>query len=213
MAEGVSFADPARFDLRGRLRCGHDVTIDVNVIVQGDVVLGDRVHVGANTVLRNVVVADDVTIHENCVLEGARIGAGSRIGPFARLRPGAELLGQAHVGNFVEIKQSTIGLGSKVNHLSYVGDSQVGAGVNIGAGTITCNYDGANKHRTVIGDHAFVGSNTALVAPVTVGEGATIGAGSVIGKDAPAGKLSLSRSKQVTIDNWQRPKKQQPKES
>ena len=213
MAEGVSFADPARFDLRGRLRCGHDVSIDVNVIVQGDVVLGDRVHVGPNTVLRNVSVGDDVTIHENCVLDGAKVGNGSRIGPFARLRPGAELLGQAHVGNFVEIKQSTIGQGSKVNHLSYVGDSQVGAGVNLGAGTITCNYDGANKHRTVIGDNAFVGSNTALVAPVNIGEGATIGAGSVIGKDAPAGKLSLSRSKQVTVDGWQRPKKNQPKES
>jgi len=212
MTEGVSFADPARFDLRGSLRCGRDVSIDVNVIVHGEVVLGDRVHIGANTVLRNVRVADDVLILENCVLEGADIGAGSRIGPFARLRPGAELVGQAHIGNFVEVKQSRIGLGSKVNHLSYVGDSDVGAGVNVGAGSITCNYDGANKHRTVIGDNAFIGSNTALVAPVTVGEGATIGAGSVIGSDAPAGKLSLSRPRQTTIDGWQRPQKNKPKE-
>jgi bifunctional UDP-N-acetylglucosamine pyrophosphorylase/glucosamine-1-phosphate N-acetyltransferase len=212
MAEGVSFADPARFDLRGTLRCGRDVSIDVNVIVQGDVVLGDRVHVGPNTVLREVEVGDDVLIMENCVLEGATVGPGSRIGPFARLRPGAALVGQAHIGNFVEVKKSTIGLGSKINHLSYVGDSQVGSGVNVGAGTITCNYDGANKHTTVIGDHAFIGSNTALVAPVTVGEGATIGAGSVIGKDAPADKLTLSRAKQVTIDGWQRPQKHKPKE-
>jgi bifunctional UDP-N-acetylglucosamine pyrophosphorylase/glucosamine-1-phosphate N-acetyltransferase len=212
MAEGVSLADPARFDLRGSLRCGQDVTLDVNVIVQGEVVLGDRVHVGANTVLRDVTVADDVLILENCVLENANVGAGCRIGPFARLRPGADLEGQAHIGNFVEVKQSRIGLGAKVNHLSYVGDSEVGAGVNVGAGTITCNYDGANKHKTVIGDQAFIGSNTALVAPVTVGEGATIGAGSVIGKDAPAGKLTLSRVKQVTVDGWQRPQKTKPKE-
>lgn len=211
MAAGVSFADPARFDLRGTLRCGRDVTLDVNVVVQGDVVLGDRVHVGPNTVLRNVVVGDDVLIMENCVLEGAKVGAGSRIGPFARLRPGAELLGQAHIGNFVEVKKSTIGLGSKVNHLSYVGDSEVGAGVNLGAGTITCNYDGANKHKTLIGDGAFIGSNTALVAPVSIGADATVGAGSVIGKDAPAGKLTLTRAKQVTVDGWQRPKKK-PKE-
>jgi bifunctional UDP-N-acetylglucosamine pyrophosphorylase/glucosamine-1-phosphate N-acetyltransferase len=212
MADGVSFADPARFDLRGRLRCGRDVSIDVNVIVQGDVVLGDRVHVGPNTVLRDVHIGDDVLILENCVLEGASIGPGSRIGPFARLRPGADLVGQAHIGNFVEVKKSTIGLGSKVNHLSYVGDSTVGSGVNLGAGTITCNYDGANKHQTVIGDRAFIGSNTALVAPVTIGEGATIGAGSVIGKDAPAEKLTVGRARQVTIDGWQRPQKHKPKE-
>lgn len=207
MAEGVSFADPARFDLRGQLHCGQDVSIDVNVIVQGTVTLGNRVHVGANTVLRDVTVGDDVVIQENCVLEGAQVGAGSRIGPFARLRPGAELVGNAHVGNFVEIKKSTIGLGSKVNHLSYVGDSDVGAGVNLGAGTITCNYDGANKHRTIIGDNAFVGSNSALVAPVTIGEGATIGAGSVISKNAPANTLSLARAKQLTINGWHRPTK------
>lgn len=211
MTAGVSFADPARFDLRGELHCGQDVSIDVNVIVEGNVSLGDRVTIGANTLLRDVIIGDDVQVFENCVLDSARIGAGSRVGPFARLRPGAELVGNAHVGNFVEIKQSIIGQGSKVNHLSYVGDSDVGAGVNLGAGTITCNYDGANKHRTRIGDNAFVGSNTALVAPVSVGEGATIGAGSVIGKDAPAGKLTLTRAKQVTLDAWQRPKKQ-PKE-
>lgn len=207
MTAGVSFADPARFDLRGSLSCGRDVLFDVNVIVEGEVVLGDRVRIGANTVLRDVVVGDDVVILENCVLEQAKVGADSRIGPFARLRPGAELVGGAHVGNFVEIKKSVIGQGSKVNHLSYVGDSEVGAGVNIGAGTITCNYDGVNKHKTIVGDRAFIGSNTALVAPVTVGEGATIGAGSVIGKDAPADKLTLSRAKQMTLDGWQRPKK------
>ncbi len=211
MTAGVSFADPARFDLRGELRCGEDVHIDVNVIVEGDVTIGNRVRIGANTVLRNVVLDDDVQVFEQCVLESAHVGPGSRVGPFARLRPGADLVGEAHIGNFVEVKQSTIGRGSKINHLSYVGDSQVGAGVNLGAGTITCNYDGANKHRTEIGDNAFVGSNTALVAPVQIGEGATIGAGSVIGKAAPAGKLTLTRAKQITLDNWQRPKKQ-PKE-
>jgi bifunctional UDP-N-acetylglucosamine pyrophosphorylase/glucosamine-1-phosphate N-acetyltransferase len=210
MQSGVSLADPARFDLRGTLHCGRDVSIDINVIVEGDVVLGDRVTVGANTVLRDVTVSDDVLIQENCVLAQARVGAGSRIGPFARLRPGAELIGEAHIGNFVEVKKSVIGRGSKVNHLSYVGDSEIGAGVNIGAGTITCNYDGANKHKTVIGDRAFIGSNTALVAPVTVGAGATIGAGSVISKDAPADKLSLSRARQLTMDGWQRPQKKKP---
>jgi bifunctional UDP-N-acetylglucosamine pyrophosphorylase/glucosamine-1-phosphate N-acetyltransferase len=210
MQAGVSLADPARFDLRGSLQCGQDVSLDVNVIVEGDVVLGDRVRVGANTVLRDVTVADDVVILENCVLEQARVGAGSRIGPFARLRPGADLVGEAHIGNFVEVKQSVIGQGSKVNHLSYVGDSEIGAGVNVGAGTITCNYDGANKHKTLIGDGAFIGSNTALVAPVTVGEGATIGAGSVISKDAPADKLTLTRAKQLTLSGWQRPQKKKP---
>ena len=206
MLGGVTLRDPARTDIRGRVEHGRDVEIDVNVLLEGQVILGHRVRIGANCVLRDVVVADDVEILENCVIEDARVGAGSRIGPFTRLRPGAQLLGDAHVGNFVEIKQSVIGLGSKVNHLSYVGDTEIGQGVNIGAGTITCNYDGANKHKTVIADNAFIGSNTALVAPVTVGEGATIGAGSVISKDAPEGRLTLTRAKQVSF-SWQRPTK------
>jgi bifunctional UDP-N-acetylglucosamine pyrophosphorylase/glucosamine-1-phosphate N-acetyltransferase len=204
---GVTLADPQRFDLRGRLRHGRDISIDINVILEGEVVLGDRVRIGANSVLRNVTVADDVEILENCLLEDAEIGPGSRVGPFSRLRPGVRLLGGAHIGNFVEIKQAEIGLGSKVNHLSYVGDARIGAGVNVGAGTITCNYDGANKHRTLIGDGAFIGSNTALVAPVEVGQGATIGAGSVIGREAPADKLTLTRAPQVTVEGWQRPVK------
>ncbi len=208
---GLTLVDPARFDLRGNLRHGRDVSIDINVIVEGPVTLGNRVRVGANTVLRNLRVGDDVEILENCVLEDAEIGPGCRIGPYARLRPGARLVGGAHVGNFVEIKQAVIGQGSKVNHLSYIGDAEIGAGVNIGAGTITCNYDGASKHQTVIGDRAFIGSNTALVAPVRVERGATIGAGSVITRDAPADQLTLSRARQLTIDGWQRPVKK-PKE-
>ncbi len=207
MRNGVTLKDPARFDLRGTLKTGMDVTLDVNVIIEGEVTLGDNVHVGANTVLRNVKVADKVLIRENCVIEDAVIGPDSAIGPFSRIRPGTELVGGAHVGNFVEIKNSVIGSGSKVNHLTYIGDTTMGAGVNIGAGTITCNYDGAYKHRTLIGDRAFIGSNTALVAPVRVGEDATIGAGSVIAKDAPAGELTVARGKQVTIRGWKRPKK------
>ena len=206
MLAGVTLRDPARFDLRGSLRHGQDVEIDINVIIEGDVSLGDRVRVGANCVLRDVTVDSDVEILENCVLEQAHVGSGSKVGPFARLRPGAELTGGAHIGNFVEVKKSRIGLGSKVNHLSYIGDSEIGSGVNVGAGTITCNYDGANKHKTVIGDRAFIGSNTALVPPVTVGPGATIGAGSVITKDAPDDKLTLTRAKQLSL-NWQRPTK------
>jgi len=208
MDDGVTLLDPDRFDLRGHLRTGMDVTLDVNVLIEGEVILGDNVRVGANTVLRNVQVADDVTILENCVIEDARIGPGSRIGPFSRLRPGTRLVGAAHVGNFVEIKNATIGQGSKVNHLSYLGDTHMGAGVNIGAGTITCNYDGAQKHQTIIGDDAFIGSNTALVAPVVVGDGATIGAGSVITRDAPEQRLTLARARQVTVEGWQRPQKE-----
>ena len=208
---GVTLTDPGRFDLRGRLTHGQDVVIDVNVIVEGEVTLGNNVRIGANTVLRNVAVDDDVEIYENCVLEDAHIGPASRIGPYSRLRPGAYLVGGAHVGNFVEIKKSVVGLGSKVNHLSYIGDAEIGADVNIGAGTITCNYDGANKHKTTIADRAFIGSNTALVAPVTVNEGATVGAGTVLGKDAPADKLTLTRARQITFDTWTRPIKR-PKE-
>ncbi|MET0100695.1 MAG: bifunctional UDP-N-acetylglucosamine diphosphorylase/glucosamine-1-phosphate N-acetyltransferase GlmU [Sedimenticola sp.] len=211
MREGVTLYDPGRFDLRGSLKAGSDVVIDVNVVIEGDVTLGSNVTVGANTVLRNVTVGDNTVILENCVLEDASVGADSRIGPFSRLRPGARLVGGAHVGNFVEIKNAVVGLGSKVNHLTYVGDAEVGEGVNVGAGTITCNYDGANKHKTVIGDGAFIGSNTALVAPVTVGEGATIGAGSVISKDAPAEKLTVERGRQITLNNWQRPLKKPKK--
>lgn len=207
MDEGVSLADPARFDLRGELTVGRDVWLDVNVIIEGKVSLGDEVSVGANTVLRNVRIADGVTIKENCVVEDAVIEQSCHIGPFSRIRPGTELATGVHVGNFVEIKNAHIAAGSKINHLSYIGDTDMGTNVNIGAGTITCNYDGANKHRTTIGDDAFIGSNTALVAPVSVGEGATIGAGSTINKNAAANKLSLTRAKQLTLDGWQRPKK------
>ena len=208
MEAGVTLLDPARLDVRGEVETGRDVTLDVNVILEGRVKLGDGVQVGAGSVLRNVTVAAGTTILEHCVLEDAEIGPDCRIGPFSRIRPGTRLVGGAHVGNFVEIKNSEIGHGSKVNHLSYVGDTTMGGGVNIGAGTITCNYDGANKHRTLIGNEAFIGSNTALVAPVSVGDGATIGAGSVIVKEAPAGELTLARARQVTIPGWKRPVKQ-----
>ena len=208
MTDGVLLRDPNRFDLRGSLTHGTDCEIDINVIIEGNVTLGNNVKIGANVVLRNVSIGDNTVVVENCIFDDATVGADCTIGPFSRLRPGADLTGGAHIGNFVEIKKSVVGLGSKVNHLTYIGDSQIGAGVNIGAGTITCNYDGANKHTTVIGDNAFIGSNSALVAPVTIGKGATIGAGSVIRKDTPDDKLTLSGGKQVTIENWKRPKKQ-----
>jgi len=207
MSQGVTLRDPARLDVRGELSCGRDVVIDVNVVFEGKVVLGDRVQVGPNNVLRDCAVGADSVIHPNCVIENAAIGADCRIGPFARIRPETKLADHVHVGNFVEVKKSEVGEGSKMNHLSYIGDATVGSGVNIGAGTITCNYDGANKHRTVIGDDVFVGSNTALVAPVTVGAGATIGAGSVITRDAPAGELTLARAEQKTRSGWKRPVK------
>lgn len=207
MEQGVTLHDPARFDLRGNLAVGEDVTIDVNVIVEGHVTLGNNVTIGANTVLRNVTIGDNVQVFENCVIENAQVGPNCRIGPFARLRPGAELVGNVHIGNFVEIKNSIVGQDSKVNHLSYVGDSEIGERVNLGAGTITCNYDGAYKHKTSIGDDAFIGSNTALVAPVTVGSNATIGAGSVITKDAEEHKLTVTRARQITISGWIRPSK------
>ena len=208
MTEGLLLRDPNRFDLRGTLTHGTDCEIDINVIIEGNVTLGNNVKIGANVLLRNVSIGDNTVVVENCIFDDATVGADCTIGPFSRLRPGADLTGGAHIGNFVEIKKSVVGLGSKVNHLTYIGDSQIGAGVNIGAGTITCNYDGANKHTTVIGDNAFIGSNSALVAPVTIGKGATIGAGSVIRKDTPDDKLTLSGGKQVTISNWERPKKQ-----
>ena len=207
MERGVTLIDPRRIDVRGELKCGRDVQIDVNCVFEGRVVLGDGVSVGANCVLRDVDVAAGTRIEPFSLLEQAEIGAGCRIGPYARIRPGTRLADEVHIGNFVELKNSQVGYNSKINHLSYVGDTTVGAKVNIGAGTITCNYDGANKHRTVIEDDAFIGSNTQLVAPVTVGKGATIGAGSTITKDTPSGELTLSRSRQITIAGWQRPVK------
>jgi bifunctional UDP-N-acetylglucosamine pyrophosphorylase/glucosamine-1-phosphate N-acetyltransferase len=204
---GVTLIDPARFDLRGRLTAGQDVVIDVNAVLEGDVQLGNRVSIGPNVVLRNAMVGDDVTILANCVVEDSTIGDGARIGPFSRIRPETVLAAGSHVGNFVEIKKSQVGPGSKINHLSYIGDTSVGRNVNIGAGTITCNYDGANKHRTLIGDDVFIGSDTQLVAPVEVGDGATIGAGSTITRNAPAGELTLSRAPQQTRPGWKRPVK------
>lgn len=207
LRDGVTLIDPERFDLRGSLAAGQDVVIDVNAVLEGDIRIGNRVSIGPNVYLRNVQVGDDVTILANCVIEDAVIGAASRIGPFARVRPETTLAEHTHVGNFVEIKKSDIGAGSKVNHLSYIGDTTIGRNVNVGAGTITCNYDGAYKHRTVIGDDVFIGSDTQLVAPVTVAEGATIGAGSTITRDAPAGELTLSRAEQKTRHGWKRPVK------
>jgi bifunctional UDP-N-acetylglucosamine pyrophosphorylase/glucosamine-1-phosphate N-acetyltransferase len=208
MQAGITLLDPARFDLRGQLDAGQDVVIDINAVLEGQVILGNRVNIGPNVNIRNASVGDDVTILANCVIEDAVIGAGSRIGPFARLRPDTSLAAGTHIGNFVEIKKSEVGEGSKINHLSYVGDTTVGRGVNIGAGTITCNYDGANKHRTIIGNDVFIGSDTQLVAPVEIQDGATIGAGSTITRDAPAHELTLSRAPQQTRSGWKRPVKQ-----
>ncbi|MBI5006621.1 MAG: bifunctional UDP-N-acetylglucosamine diphosphorylase/glucosamine-1-phosphate N-acetyltransferase GlmU [Nitrosomonadales bacterium] len=207
MAQGVTLADPARIDIRGELTCGRDVEIDIGCVFEGQVTLADRVRVGAYSVIRDAVIGQGTQIAPYSHIDSSEAGANCHIGPYARLRPGSKLHDDAHVGNFVEIKNSEIGKGSKANHLSYIGDSTVGTRVNIGAGTITCNYDGANKFRTVIEDDAFIGSDTQLVAPVTVGKGATIGAGSTITKDTPAGELTLSRSKQMTIAGWQRPVK------
>lgn len=207
MAQGVTLADPARLDVRGELDCGRDVEIDVGCIFEGKVTLGDGVKVGAYSIIRNAIIAQGTQIAPYSYIDSSEVGANCRIGPYARLRPGTRLADDAHIGNFVEIKNSEIGQGSKANHLSYIGDSTVGSRVNIGAGTITCNYDGANKFRTVIEDDAFIGSDTQLVAPVTVGKGATIGAGSTITKNAPAGELTLSRSAQTTRSGWKRPQK------
>ncbi len=206
--EGVTLYDPARLDVRGALTCGRDVVIDVNCVFEGRVELGDGVQVGANCVLRNVTVAAGTRIDAFTLIDDARIGEANRLGPFSRIRPGTTLARDVHVGNFVEIKNSQIDDGSKVNHLSYVGDTTMGKRVNIGAGTITCNYDGAYKHRTIIEDEVFVGSDTQLIAPVTVGKGATLGAGTTLSKDAPAGELTLSRAKQLTVSGWVRPVKQ-----
>lgn len=207
MLQGVTLFDPARFDQRGTFNAGKDVTIDINVVLEGNVSCGDRVHIGPNTIIRNTKIGNDVRILANCVIEDAAIGAGSRIGPFARIRPETVLAEDVHLGNFVEIKKTTVGRGSNINHLSYIGDAQVGSGVNIGAGTITCNYDGVNKHRTVIGDGAFIGSDTQLVAPVEIGADATIGAGSTITRDVPPGGLTLSRMPQKNVPHWSRPRK------
>lgn len=207
MAQGVTLMDPARFDCRGSVQAGKDVWIDVNVILEGEVVLGNEVRIEANCLIKNARIGNHVTIKANSVIEDAVIADHCDVGPFARLRPGTELMAGARIGNFVETKKSVIGKGSKVNHLSYVGDANIGSDSNIGAGTITCNYDGVNKHKTVIGDEVFIGSNTALVAPVTVETGATVGAGSVITSSVQKNQLAVARGKQRNIDNWQRPSK------
>ena len=207
MGRGVTLADPARIDVRGHLACGRDVAIDVNCVFEGGVTLGDRVSIGANCVLKNVRIAEGTRIESYCHMEDADIGANCRVGPYARIRPGTVLSEDVHVGNFVEVKASTIGKGSKANHLTYIGDTEVGRNVNVGAGTITCNYDGANKHRTVIEDDVFIGSDTQLVEPVRVGRGATLGAGTTLTRDAPADQLTVSRAKQVSLPGWKRPAK------
>jgi bifunctional UDP-N-acetylglucosamine pyrophosphorylase/glucosamine-1-phosphate N-acetyltransferase len=207
MAQGVTLIDPARIDLRGAITVGRDVLLDVNVVIDGPVQLADGVHIGPNCVLSHCSIGEGTLLHAHCVVQHAQVGEFCEIGPFSRLRPQARLARGVHLGNFVEVKNSEIGEGSKINHLSYVGDSRVGSDVNVGAGTITCNYDGADKWVTQIGDCAFIGSGSMLVAPLKIGDGATIGAGSTITADAPAGKLTLARSRQITIEDWQRPVK------
>jgi bifunctional UDP-N-acetylglucosamine pyrophosphorylase/glucosamine-1-phosphate N-acetyltransferase len=207
LESGVTLLDPARLDVRGHLACGRDVVIDVNCVFEGHVAIGDGARIGANCVLRDAVIGAGAHILPFCHIDQATVGAESRIGPYARLRPGTSLGEDVHVGNFVEIKNSEIAAHSKANHLAYVGDATVGERVNIGAGTITCNYDGANKFRTIIEDDAFIGSDTQLVAPVTVGRGATLGAGTTLTKNAPPDRLTVSRARQVTIENWTRPVK------
>lgn len=207
MRAGVTVIDPLRLDVRGTVSCGRDVVLDVNVILEGQVKLGDRVKVGPNCLLRDCEIGDDTEILGHCFLEGLVTGSRCVVGPFSRVRKGARLADAVHLGNFVEVKNSEVGAGSKANHLTYLGDTTVGSKVNVGAGTVTCNYDGANKHRTEIGDGAFIGSGAMLVAPVSVGKDATIGAGSTITKPAPAGKLTVERSRQVTVENWKRPEK------
>ncbi|MGB9428337.1 MAG: bifunctional UDP-N-acetylglucosamine diphosphorylase/glucosamine-1-phosphate N-acetyltransferase GlmU [Gammaproteobacteria bacterium] len=207
MQQGVTVRDPARIDVRGELLCGRDVVIDINCVFEGAVKLGNRVRIGPNVVIKDCEIGDDTEVFANCVLDGARIGARVRIGPFARIRPETGLADGVHIGNFVEVKKSRVGKNSKANHLAYLGDAEIGNNVNVGAGAITCNYDGVNKHRTVIGDGAFIGSNSSLVAPVTVGADATIGAGSVIAGDAPAHALTLTRTEQKTHKDWKRPEK------
>ena len=207
LVQGVTLADAARIDVRGKLNCGRDVEIDVGCIFEGEVSLGDNVRVGAYSVIKNSSIAAGTNIAPYSHIDRSEVGADCHIGPYARLRPGTRLGDEVHIGNFVEVKNSEIAANSKANHLSYIGDSTVGSRVNIGAGTITCNYDGANKHRTVIEDDVFIGSDTQLVAPVTVGKGSTIGAGSTITRNTPGNELTLSRSKQVTVAGWKRPTK------
>lgn len=208
MRNGVALADPGRIDIRGSLQSGTDCYIDVNAVIEGDVTLGSHVSIGPNCQLINCRIGDGSVIKANSVIEDAIIGEQCDVGPFARIRPGTELKNNAKVGNFVETKKAVVGEGSKINHLSYVGDAELGSGVNVGAGTITCNYDGVNKWKTIIGDDAFIGSNSSLVAPVTVGAGATVGAGSTVSRQLPEHKLTLTRAKQITIESWKRPTKQ-----
>ncbi len=207
MREGAALIDPARVDIRGTVEVGEDVEIDVNVILEGRVILGAGARIGAQCTIRDSVIGAGSQVLENCVIDNARLGEQCSVGPFARLRPGTELEAGARIGNFVETKNARLGPASKVNHLTYVGDAQIGARSNIGAGTITCNYDGANKHQTQIGDDAFIGSNSSLVAPVKIGDGATVGAGSVIAKDVTAGALAVARGRQKELANWKRPGK------
>ena len=207
MEAGVRLADPARIDVRGELHCGSDVEIDIDCIFEGQVHIASDVRIGAHCVLRDARIGAGAVIHPYTHIEGAAVGAGAMVGPFARLRPGTELGADVHIGNFVEVKNSTLATGAKANHLAYLGDATVGERVNFGAGSITANYDGAEKHRTVIGNDVHVGSNCVLIAPITLGDGATIGGGSTIGRNAPAGQLTVARLKQTTIPGWQRPKK------
>ena len=207
MQQGVHLIDPSRFDLRGQLTVGQDVRIDINVIIEGDCAFGDNVEIGAGCVIKNTTIAAGTKVQPYSVFDSAIVGENTQIGPFSRLRPGAKLADEVHIGNFVEVKNSSIGLGSKANHFTYLGDAEVGAGSNIGAGTITCNYDGANKFKTIIGDAAFIGSNSSLVAPVTIGNGATVGAGSTITRDVADNCLAVERSKQFVKEDYPRPQK------
>lgn len=207
MQQGVHLIDPSRFDLRGNLTIGQDVRIDINVIIEGDCELGDNVEIGAGCIIKNTKIAAGTKVQPYSIFDSAIVGEDTQIGPFARLRPGAQLANEVHIGNFVEVKNTTIGLGSKANHFTYLGDAEVGSGSNIGAGTITCNYDGANKFKTIIGDQAFIGSNSSLVAPVRIGNGATVGAGSTITRDVEDNSLAVERSKQFAKENYPRPQK------
>ncbi|HCB31004.1 MAG TPA: UDP-N-acetylglucosamine diphosphorylase/glucosamine-1-phosphate N-acetyltransferase [Acinetobacter lwoffii] len=207
MQQGVHLIDPSRFDLRGNLTVGQDVRIDINVIIEGDCELGDNVEIGAGCIIKNSKIAAGTKVQPYSIFDSAVVGEDTQIGPFARLRPGAQLANEVHIGNFVEVKNTTIGLGSKANHFTYLGDAEIGAGSNIGAGTITCNYDGANKFKTIIGDQAFIGSNSSLVAPVRIGNGATVGAGSTITRDVEDNSLAVERSKQFAKENYPRPQK------
>jgi bifunctional UDP-N-acetylglucosamine pyrophosphorylase/glucosamine-1-phosphate N-acetyltransferase len=209
MQQGTTLSDPDRFDCRGELIVGKDVSIDINVIIEGRVTIGNHCVIGPNTILCNTTLADHVEIKANSVIEGAMIADHCVVGPFARIRPGTVLANNVQIGNFIEIKNSYIGHKTKIHHVGYIGDSDLGKEVNIGAGVITCNYDGVNKHKTMISDYAFIGSNSELVAPVTIGEGATIGAGSTIRYDAPAHQLTVSKNVQRSIENWRRQEKKE----